>query len=341
MIAMSAWRATRRVVAHVYRVACVAVAAGLLVGTTQAQTYPSKPIRVITQFGAGAPGEVAARLISAQMSLGMGQPLVLESRSGGGGVLAASVLARSEPDGYTLGVFNLAVPVIAPGLGLAKDFPFDPVKDLAPVTNMVHIPAVLAANPSFPVNNLRELVEYAKANPEKVRYGTTGVGSSFHLVMEQVKVLTGARQQHIPYKTSPVLDAVSGAIDYAFVVAPQALPLIKSGKVKAIGVVSHRRSRLLPDVENILEVLPGYESVPEGTALFAPGPTPVPILRRLHAEVVNAFNRPELRDKILASGSDVTVNPSQEDFAAQVKRQIALVERIVKATGLKVEAERN
>jgi tripartite-type tricarboxylate transporter receptor subunit TctC len=205
---------------------------------------------------------------------------------------------------------------------------------------MVHIPAVLAAHPSFPPNNIRELVEYAKAHPDAVRYGTTGVGSSFHLVMEQVKALTGARQTHVPYKTSPVLDAVSGALEYAFVVAPQGIPLVKSGKVKAIGVVSHQRSRLLPDVENILEAVPGYESVPEGTALFAPGPTPVPLLRRLHAEVVAALNRPEAREKILASGSDITVNPSQEDFAAQVKRQIALVERIVRATGLKVEPDR-
>src|SRR4051812_22461661 len=318
---------------------CVALCATFAT-CAQAQAYPVKPVRAITQFGAGAPGEVAARIITTQMAIGMGQPVVLESRAGAGGVLAASAVARADPDGYTLGIFNLSVPVIAPGLGLAKDFPFDPVKDLAPVTNMVHIPAVLAAHPSFGPNNIRELVEYAKANPEKVRYGTTGVGSSFHLVMEEVKALTGARQTHIPYKTSPVLDAVSGALEYAFVVAPQAMPLIQAGKVKPIGVVSYQRSRLLPDVENILEAVPGYESVPEGTALFAPGTTPVALLRRLHAEVVTALSRPEAREKILASGSDITINPSQEHFAAQVKRQIALVARIVKETGLKVEPEK-
>jgi tripartite-type tricarboxylate transporter receptor subunit TctC len=308
-------------------------------GAAGAQTYPAKPVRVITQFGPGTPGEIAARLVITQMSAAMGQPLVLESRAGGGGALAAASVARAEPDGYTIGVLNLAIPVTAPGLGLTKDLSFDPVKDLAPITTLVHIPAVMAAHPSFPPNSVKELVEYAKANPGKVMYGTTGVGSSFHLTIEQVSALTGAKLQHIPYKTSPVLDAASGAIHFAFVVAPQAIPLIKAGKVKAIGVVSHQRSRLLPDVATVLETVPGYESVPEGTAIFAPGATPLPILRRLHAEAVAAVNRPEARDKLVASGSDIVTTASQEEMAALVKRQIALVARIVRDTGLKLDAE--
>lgn len=306
-----------------------------------AQSYPVKPVRVLTQFAPGTPGEVVARLVTAQMSQTMGQPLVVESRAGAGGAIAAGAVARAEPDGYTLAVLNMSVPVTSPALGLTKDYPFDPLKDLAPITNMVHIPAVMAAHPSFPASNIRELVDYAKANPDKVRYGTTGVGSTFHLVIEQVKALTGARQTHIPYKTSPVLDAVSGAIDYAFVVMPQAVPLIKAGKVKAIGVVSPERSRLLPDVPIMTESVPGYETLPEGTALFGTGRTPAPVLRRLHAEAVAALNHPEVREKLTASGSDIATSPSPEEFAAQIKRHIALIQRIVKAAGLKVDRSVN
>jgi tripartite-type tricarboxylate transporter receptor subunit TctC len=313
----------------------ILIALAWCAAAAQAQTYPSKPLRIYTQFGPGTPGEIVARVVADRMTVSMGQPVVVESRAGGGGVLAASLTARAAPDGYTLAALTSTVPVIS--AVMSRDLPFDPVKELTPITTLVRIPAVLAAHPSFPPNNLTELIEYAKANPGKVSYGTTGIGSSFHLTMEQARMLTGAAMQHIPYKTSPVLDAVTGAIQFAFVVAPQAMPLIKAGKVKPIGVVSPQRTRLLPDVATMLETVPGFELVPEWTGLFGPAGLPQPVLRRIHADAVAGINQPEARDRLAAGGYDIITMASPEDYAAQLKRDLALVARIVKAAGLKAE----
>jgi tripartite-type tricarboxylate transporter receptor subunit TctC len=297
------------------------------------QAFPSKPIRLFTQFGPGSPGETVARVVAAQMTVSMGQPVVVESRSGGGGVLAASLTARAAPDGYTIGVLNLTVPVI--GAVLSKDLPFDPAKDLMPITVLAHLPAVIAAHPAFPPNSIPELIEYAKANPGKVSYGTTGIGSSFHLTMEQIAGLTGAVMQHVPYKTNPIFDAVSGAIAFAFVVAPQGVPLVKAGKVKALGVAARARTRLLPDVPTLAESVPGFEPVPEGTVMFGPAGIPAAVLRRLHADAVAAVGQPETREKLSAGGYVLATSSSPEDLAAQLKSQTALVARIVKASGFK------
>ncbi len=317
------------------RVRGLAAAALLLFSSLAlAQGYPSKPIRILSQFGAGLPGEFVARVVAAQMTVTMGQPVLIESRTGGGGVLAASLTARSAPDGYTIGALNLTVPVI--GAVLLKDLPFDPVKDLVPIIVMASIPAVIAANPGFPPNSLAELIDYAKEHPGKVTFGTTGVGSSFHLTMEEVAALTGAKMQHIPYKTSPVLDAVTGAINFAFVVIPQAMPLINSGKVKPLGVTATRsRTRLLPDVPTVREIVPGFEPVPDGTVLFGPAGMPGPVLHRLSAEAAAALNQAEVRDRLTGVGCDIPPSQPPEELAAEIKRQIALVARIAQTAGLK------
>jgi tripartite-type tricarboxylate transporter receptor subunit TctC len=314
-------------------IGAAALTASCSVTVVHGQTYPSKPIRLFTQFGPGTPGETVARVVAGQMTVSMGQPVVVESRSGGGGVLVAATTARAAPDGYTVAALNLTVPVI--GAVISKDLPFDPVKDLLPITMLAHLPAVIAAHPGFPPNSMPELIEYAKANPGKVAYGTTGIGSSFHLTIEQVTGLTGAVMQHVPYKTNPVFDAVSGAIAFAFVVAPQGAPLVKAGKVKALGVAGGSRTRLLPDVPTVAESVPGFEPVPEGTVLFGPAGIPPAVLRRLHAEAVAAIGQPEVREKLTAGGYDLETSRSPEELAAQLKSQRALVARIVKASGFK------
>lgn len=318
------------------RAFCIVAAvlsASFSVSGAHAQSFPSKPIRVFAQFGPGSPGETVVRMAAAQMTVSMGQPVIVESRSGGGGVLAASLVARAAADGYTIAALNLTVPVI--GAVLLRDLPFDPAKDLMPIAVLAHLPAILAAHPAFPPNSIPELIEYAKANPGKVTYGTTGIGSSFHLTMEQITGLTGAAMLHVPYKTNPVFDAVSGAIAFAFVVAPQGAPLVKSGKVKALGVAGRSRTSLLPDVPTLAETVPGFEPVPEGTFLFGPSGIPAAVLRRLHAEAVAAVGQPEVREKLIAGGYVLATSQSPEELAAQLKSQTALVARIVKASGLK------
>jgi tripartite-type tricarboxylate transporter receptor subunit TctC len=193
---------------------------------------------------------------------------------------------------------------------------------------------LVVANAALPFNNVKELVEYAKSNPGKVNYGTTGVGTSMHLSGEQMSQLTGAPMTHIPYKTSPVLDAASGALQLAFVVGAQGLPLIKSGKVKLITLMAPSRFKPLPDVPLINEVLPNFETPPQWTGLLGPGNLPPAIVRRLFTETVRGLNSPEGRARVMDVGFEPMVSKSPEEFAAAIRQQQELVLRIARSAGI-------
>jgi len=293
------------------------------------QGFPTRPLRIIEQFNNGAPGDVLFRVIAVQVGELLGQPVIVDSRSGAGGVVAAGAVVRSAADGYTLFGGNSTVPVVSVVLSKTPP-PFDPGKDLIPLTTVADIATLLVANASLPANNLREVIEYAKANPGKVSYGSTGIGSPQHLAGEEINVLTGAGMMHVPYKTSPVLDAASGALQLSFAVSAQAMPLIKTGKVKLVAVLADSRFAPMPEVPTIAEALPGFDSPPRWTGLFVPAGVPAPIVRRLHADFVRAINSPEGRARILDTGFEPMTNKSPEEFAALIKSQIELVARIVK-----------
>ena len=297
------------------------------------QAYPTKPIRTIVQFNPGTPGDLIARVAAQVMTENLGQPVIVENRTGAGGVVAVGAVARATSDGYTLLVSNASVPAVLPVLS-KNPLPFDTQKDLTPITIIGDIAMLIVANPALPFNNLKELVEYAKANPGKVNYGTTGVGTSMHLSGEQISQLTGAPMTHIPYKTSPVLDAASGALQLAFVVGAQGLPLIKGGKVKLITLIAPSRFKPMPDVPLVNEVLPNFETPPQWTGLLGPGNLPPAITKRLFADMVRGLTSPEGRAKVIEVGFEPMVSKSPEEFAELIKQQQELVARVVKSAGI-------
>ena len=310
-----------------------AAALALIAAPAWPQSYPSKPIRIINQFNPGTPGDLIARVAAALMTENLGQAVVVENRPGGGGVVAVGAVTRSAPDGYTLLVSNASVPAVLPVL-VKNPLPFDTLKDLTPITIIGDIAMLIVAHPSLPANTLPELIAYAKANPGKVNYGTTGVGTSMHLSGEQISMLTGAPMTHIPYKTSPVLDAATGALQLAFVVGAQGLPLIKSGKVKLITLMAPERFRAMPDVPLVREVLPGFETPPQWTGLLGPGGLPPAIVTRLFTEVVRGILSSEGRAQVQKVGFEPMVSKSPEEFAALIRQQQELVARIAKTAGI-------
>lgn len=300
---------------------------------TAAQTYPSKPIRLITQFGAGASGDTVVRTVAQPLSEIMGQPVVVENNAGAGGVVAAQQVARSAPDGYTIMAGTSATQVIR--RFMAKSMPFDPVKDFTPISQLIQSVTTIVISPSLPVNNFRELIDYAKANPGKLAYGTSGVGSEHHLSGEQIVQLAGVSMVHVPYKASlqALVDVAAGRLPMAFAIFAVALPQAKSGKVKMIAVVREKRSDRVPDLPAIPEVVNGFEPPPSWVGFLGPANLPPAVLKRLAGDTVRALNLPDTRQKLDAQGLDIVAS-TPEDFAAKIRRETELVARIVKGAGI-------
>jgi tripartite-type tricarboxylate transporter receptor subunit TctC len=301
-----------------------------------AQSFPSRPIRMVTQFSAGSSGDTVVRTLTAPLSDILGQPVVVDNRAGAGGVLAAELVKTAAPDGYTLFAGTSATQVIR--LYVAKSTPFDPVKDFTPISQVVESVTTIVMNPEVPATNLRELIEYARRNPGKVAFGTSGIGSEHHLSGEQIKQLAGVDMLHVPYKASiqGLLDTISGRLPMAFAIYVVALPHIKSGKVKPLAVVREKRSPLLPDVPAVAEMVPGFEPPPSWVGIFGPANLPQPLLRRLSGDIVKALTLPDTRSKLGDQGLEVIAN-SPEEFAAKIERQKQLVARIVKAANIQPE----
>jgi tripartite-type tricarboxylate transporter receptor subunit TctC len=301
-----------------------------------AQPYPVKPLKLVTQFTAGGSGDTTLRIFAAPFSEILGQPVLIDNRAGAGGVVAAEAVARAPADGYTLLAGTSSTQVIR--RFLAKNLSFDPVKDFVPVSQLIEEFAVIAVHPSVPVDSFKELIDYAKRNPGKLSYGTSGVGSEHHLSGEQIKQLTGADMVHVPYKASSqaLLDVVGGQLPVTFAMLALARPFIASGKVRALALVMQKRFAGLPSVPTVSEVLPDFDPPPSWIGLFAPAGLPDNLLRRLNADVLKAMSNPAARSKFAEAGQEVSTS-SPEEFAARLKRETALVGRIVKAAGITPE----
>jgi tripartite-type tricarboxylate transporter receptor subunit TctC len=299
----------------------------------QAQQYPNKPLHMVTEFSAGSGGDLLIRIVAAPMAEIMGQPVIIENRGGAGGVIAAEAVIRSAPDGYT---FLAATPnALVTRRFLAKSQSFDVTRDLQPITAVGETTTVIVAHPSAPVKTMKELVEYGKAYPGKLSYGTSGVGSTHHLSQEQIKTLTGAELVHVPYKSglAAIQDVFTGQIPVSYSILGSGAAFIKAGKVRVLAQVNEKRSASLPDVPSVAEVVPGFQQVPSWTAFFGPVGMPDAVLRRLNGDAVKAILRPDTKAKLSEVGFDPIAN-SPEEFAALIRRQIDLVGRIVKAAGI-------
>jgi tripartite-type tricarboxylate transporter receptor subunit TctC len=298
-----------------------------------AQDYPSRPVRLIVAFAPGTTSDIIGRLFADKLTQQMGQPFVVENRTGAGGTIAADQVTKAAPDGYTLLMSTAALPVSAhvyPGLK------YDTVKDFASVTVITHSPLLLAANLDFPPKNVQELIQYARANPGKVNFGSAGVGTSHHLTGEKLKLDTGIDMLHVPYKGSgPAhIDLMGGQIQLMFDNIVALLPLAQSGKVRALAVSSAKRHPLLPQVPSIQEAgVKDFETV-AWFGIVAPAGTPKPILARLNAETVKAIQLPDVNKRLLDGGSTIIGN-KPEEADKFLRDEVEKWGKVVKAAGVK------
>ena len=298
-----------------------------------AHAYPSRPVHLVNQFAPGASGDTSSRIVAQSLSKVIGQPVVVENRAGGAGTVAAAYVAKSEPDGHTL---LYATSAIVTNKFLAKSQEFDALEALLPISQISRPIVCLVVNAKFPASSLKELIEYAKRNPGKVAYGTSGIGSPHHFSGEQIKLLTGANFVHLPYKASAqaLLDTVAGQIPATFSIYSVTVPQIQAGKVRVLAVVSDKRVPQLPDVPTVAEIVPGFEEPPSWTGFFAPVKIQPALLKRLNADILKAMNDPDLRAKLEAGGSEINVG-TPEQFAETIRRGVALTEKIIKSAGIK------
>jgi tripartite-type tricarboxylate transporter receptor subunit TctC len=304
-------------------------------GLASAQAYPSKPIRWIAPFPPGGPVDLLSRTVGQKLSEAWGQPVVVENRAGAAGNLGVDVAAKSPPDGYTLVIVPAGNIVVNPTL-----FPKLPYKqaDLAPVTMLAHVENVLVVNPGVPAGTFRELLTHAKANPGKLSFASPGAGAQAHLAGELVKLGAGVDMVHVPYKgTGPALnDLLGGQVSMMFSQLSSALPHIKSGKLRALGVASLKRSPVLPELPTIAEQgLPGFEAV-SWYALMVPAGTPAEIVSRLNMETARILRLPDVREKLAGLGAEPVGN-SPDALAATIRDESARWSDVIRKQGIKAE----
>jgi tripartite-type tricarboxylate transporter receptor subunit TctC len=301
-----------------------------------AQSYPSKPIRVVVPFPPGGPTDLVARLVGNKLSERWSQPVLVENRAGAGGTIGAEIVARAAPDGYTLvmgSTANMAVNVT-----LFKKLSYDPIKDFAPVNLAAVTPSLLVVNPKFPASNVREFIAYAKANPTAINYATGGVGTPSHLAAEMFKTMSGIQMNHVPYKGSiPALtDIIGGQVTLMFDSMASALPFAKTGKLKALAQTGAKRSASVPDLPTISESgLPGYD-VAGWFGFLAPAGTPHDILQKLSSEITAILNLPDVKERYLLLGAEPGP-ATPEDFAAFLKSEISKWAKVIRESGAKAE----
>jgi tripartite-type tricarboxylate transporter receptor subunit TctC len=300
-----------------------------------AERYPVRPIRVVSTFAAGGGGTIVARMIGQKISESWGVPWVVDSRPGASGIIGTELVARSQQDGYTL-LWAFANFTTNPGFYLK--LPFDPVRDFAPVTTVVTVPSALAVAPGLGVITVPELIALAKAQPGKIRFGSSGTGTPPHLAGELLKAMTGINIMHVPYKgISPAMIAqLSGEVQLNFPTLISGGQYFRSGQLRALGVTSLTRALSMPEVPTLDESgLPGFEAV-VWYGMLAPAGTPSRIIDKIQREVARVVAIPEVREKLLAQGTDpVATRP--EEFARQIRVEIDKWGKLVKQLGLKLE----
>ena len=304
-------------------------------GVCAAQDYPSKPILFLMPLQAGSAVDVMVRIVAERMSAGLGRQIVVENQPGAAGMIGAERVKRAAPDGYTIGVLNDSILTMIPNV---RPVPYDPLKDYLPIGVVASITWVMVASNEVPAKSVGELVAYAKARPGKLDYSSGGVGSPQHVAMEAFKAQTGTYLVHIPYRgaTQAALDIMSNQVQVHFSAVSIVHPHINSGRMRALGVPSAKRSPLLPNVPTMAEAgLPGFEWQ-TWASLVAPLGTPKPILDRLNAELVKAINTPEVREKLIAQGLEPVGSPP-ETVTKWTQDGLKRMKAIVDRAGIKAE----
>ena len=315
---------------------CLLAFVPCLVPLVHAQNYPARPLRLIVPTAPGGGTDFTGRLVAAKLSETMGQQVVVENRGGGGGSVGADNAAKATADGYTLLLGSIATHAVNPAL--YKKLPYDHLKDFAPVSLIGTVPNALVVHPSVPVKSMQEFITYAKANPGKINYGSSGVGSPPHLSMELLRSMTGINLVHVPYKgAGPALaDLLGGQVQAMCTSLAGLINFVKSGRVRALGVTTAKRNPQLPDVPTIVESgVPGYE-VTIWYAVFAPVATPKAIVDKLNAEMVKALNSSEMKERMALQGMDPAPSTPAE-LTAFVKVETAKWAKAAKDSGATAE----
>jgi tripartite-type tricarboxylate transporter receptor subunit TctC len=303
----------------------------MLSAPVNAQTYPNKPVRVVLPYPPGGPTDIVARVLFQQVSEATGQQFLLDNRAGAGGNIGAEIVAKAPADGYTLLIGTTAHAI---NMSLFKNLNYDVQKDFAPVSLLTQGPLVLVTHPQFPANSVKELIEVAKSKPGGLNFASSGNGQSTHLSAELFNTMAGIKMSHVPYKGSaPALtDVMSGQVDVMFDTTLSAMPFVKAGKLKALGLTSPVRSAAAPDVPTIAESgLPGYE-VFAWNGVLVPAGTPRAVIQQLNDQIRKAMLLPQVKDKFSAQGFAASWN-SPENFGVFLKNEVDKWARTVKASG--------
>lgn len=298
-----------------------------------AQTYPTKPIRMIVPSAAGGNADIIARIAAEGMSRGLGQQVYVDNQAGGRNIPGTSIVAKAAPDGHTL-MAAASTHTVNPSL---YKLPYDTVRDFAPVSMIGSAPLLLVAYPGLAASNMKELIALARAKPGSINYASAGTGSPANLGAELLNTMTGIKLVHVPYKATAQgnTDTISGVVQLSFPAASSLLPFVRSGKLKALGISSLKRSPLMPDIPAIAETVPGYETR-LWNSVIATGGTPRHIITRLNSELIKAVNTPDVRSKLVNAGVEIeTTTP--EELGAFIEAEIGKWARVIREAGIKAE----
>ena len=318
------------------RVGAALVAALACSTALHAQTYPTKPVRMVVPFPAGGATDIVGRLIAQKLSESWGHQVVVDNRGGAGGTIGSDAVAKSPPDGYTLLIGTSSTHAVAPSL--YPKLAYDPVRDFAPVTLIANATILLAVHPSLPARNVRDLIALAKKQPGALSFASSGNGGISHLVGEQFKSVAGIQMLHVPYKgDSPALvDLVAGQVHLMFGTAVSFLPYVQAGRLNALAVTNPKRSPIVPKVPTVAESgLPGFEAL-QWFGVFVPANVSKEIVAKLNTDIVRALKLPDVRERMTALGAEV-VGRTPAEFAKFQQSDTAKWAKVVKASGARIE----
>lgn len=308
----------------------------LYAGSAAAQDYPTKPIRLIIPFPPGGSTDVSFRIWAPGLAENLGQQVVIDNRSGGLGTIGWNLVAKSQPDGYTLGA--VLIPFVTIPFLISK-MPYDTEKDLVPVSLTALVPYVLSVHPSVPARSVKELIALARAKPGVLNYGSAGNGSSSHLITELFIDVTGAKMMHVPYKGGgpQVVSAVGGEVVAVFVPVPTGQGHIKSGRLVALGLSTLKRDPTLLDVPTIAEAIgvPDF-AVSDWQGVVVAAGTPKVVISRLHQEIVKTLARPDVKERLMGAGAQ-PVGSTPEEMATFIKNELARWSKVIKAVGVRLD----
>ena len=313
----------------------VSLLAATAAAPLKGQGYPAKPVRVVVPFPPGGPVDVVARIVAPRLGEAVGQQVVVENRSGASGTIGTGSVAKSAPDGYTLIVGTTTTLTVAPRL--YQNLPYDPARDLQPLSRLAVVPSVLVVHPSIPATSVRELVAFAKAHPGKLTYGSAGPGTAQHLAVELFKQMSRTDILHVPYKggAPAMADLLGGQIALTIEPLNTALPQLQSGRLRGLAVSTPGRSPALPNLPTISESLPGYEAT-LWIGLLGPGGMPSDVTKLLHAATVKSLSAPEVRERLAQQGA-TPIGDSIAEFAETIRKDTVRWADLVKKLDLRLE----